>query len=171
MIFKFLSSHPHRLTIPHLAASSSITTFGQVSLRQKEKKRETLEGDDARRWKSQREKKKNPPFSSVTSRVSDSGYSSTEPRTGCGRMEKGWCKLIRMQKEMPRGGSAGDARTARKKGRKDNEYDVNFKADWGRSNHRRRGSATPNPNTPPGSSLSPRVSRYTHGLWTLTLSE
>lgn len=50
-----------------------------------------------------------------------------------------------MQKEMPRGGGAGDARMARKKGRKDNEYDVNFKADWGRSNHRRRGSATPIP--------------------------
>jgi len=49
--------------------------------------------------------------------------------TGCGRMEKGWCKLIRMQKEMPRSGGAGDTRTARKKGRKDNEYDVNFKAD------------------------------------------
>lgn len=48
-----------------------------------------------------------------------------------------------MQKEMPRGGGAGDARTARKKGRKDNEYDVNFKAGWGRSNHRWRGSATP----------------------------
>jgi len=71
-----------------------------------------------------------------------------------------------MQKEMPRGGSAGDARTARKKGRKDNEYDVNFKADWGRSNHRRRGSATPVPNTPFRlcSSLSLRFSRYTHGL-------
>ena len=27
-----------------------------------------------------------------------------------------------------------------KKGRKDNEYDVNFKAGWGRSNHRRLGS-------------------------------
>lgn len=52
-----------------------------------------------------------------------------------------------MQKEMPTGGGAGDARTARKKGRKDNEYDVNFKADWGRSNHRRRGLATPVPGT------------------------
>jgi len=54
-----------------------------------------------------------------------------------------------MQKEMPGGGGAGDARTARKKGRKDNEYDVNFKADWGRSNHRRRGSVTPVPRARP----------------------
>lgn len=97
-------------------------------------------------------------------RVSDSGYSSTEPRTGCGRMEKGWCKLIRMQKEMPRDRSAGDARTARKKGRKDNEYDVNFKADWGRSNHRRRGSATPSPTPHPPlpPRPCPRDSRATH---------
>lgn len=72
-------------------------------------------------------KKEYLPFSSATS--ARLGFGVLVDWTGCGRMEKGWCKLIRMQKEMPRSGGAGDTRTARKKGRKDNEYDVNFKAD------------------------------------------
>lgn len=46
---------------------------------------------------------------------------------------------------MPTGRGTGDVRMAWKKGRKDNEYDVNFKAGWGRSNHRRLGSTIPPP--------------------------
>lgn len=68
---------------------------------------------------------------------------------------------------MPTGRGTGDVRMAWKKGRKDNEYDVNFKAGWGRSNHRRLGSTIP-----PSVFHPPRDSHTTHprGLWTLTLS-
>ena len=83
---------------------------------------------------------------------------------------------------MPTGRGTGDVRMAWKKGRKDNEYDVNFKAGWGRSNHRRLGSTIPPapPHVSPSPLArfppSPRFSHHTHththprGLWTLTLS-
>ena len=66
---------------------------------------------------------------------------------------------------MPTGRGTGDVRMAWKKGRKDNEYDVNFKAGWGRSNHRRLGSTIPVSTTLPAI-LTP----HPRGLWTLTLS-